>query len=136
MPNFVYNGAAEGAWKGEIDWVSDDMRALLIDTTLYTAAVTDGFLDEIPGGAIIASAVALGGKTISGRTLQTTNPITFPTVAVGNDVTAIVVYLHTGTPSTSRLVLYVDTAFGLPAVRDGLDVRVSWSTGTNKIVRF
>lgn len=135
MANAVYDKAAEGAWKALIDWVSDDIRGLLIDTGAYTFSAAHEFLSDVPSGARLAAAVALSGKTVSGRTLQATSPLTFPTVAAGTDVTALILYKHTGSDATARLILYIDTAYGLPAIRNGLDIRINWNTGANKILK-
>lgn len=104
--NRIYPKAKEA----QIDWVNDDIRALLIDTGDYTANFsTDDNLDDIPSGGRVGTAVALTGKTDTLGVLDA-DDTTFTTVT-GDSIEAIVLYKHTGTESTSKLIAYLDGKF-------------------------
>jgi hypothetical protein len=106
--NTIYPLAKDAAWTGTVDLSSDDVRVqLLDDTAVYDA--TDEFLDDL-GAALVGSGVALPGLSMSAGELSSSAPmVTIPSVASGDDVAAAVLYVHTGTPSTSRLVAWIDT---------------------------
>ena len=53
----------------------------------------------------------------------------------GDPSEALVIYKDTGTESTSPLIMYIDTATGLPVTPNGGDITVTWDNGTNKIFK-
>lgn len=103
----VYPKGKDAAWSGAIDLTSDDVRVqLLDDTATYDPA--DGFLDDL-GSVLVGSGVAVPGLSmVDGELFSSAPTVTIPSVAAGDDVAAAVLYVHTGTPSTSRLVAWVD----------------------------
>ena len=58
------------------------------------------------------------------------------TAVTGATVEALVIYRDTGTPGTSRLIAYIDSATGLPFAPSGADVTVQWDNGINKIFKL
>jgi hypothetical protein len=49
-------------------------------------------------------------------------------VAVAGDVSeALIIYIHTGVESTSRLVAYIDSATGLPITPNGGNINIVWN---------
>jgi hypothetical protein len=48
----------------------------------------------------------------------------------------VVVYQDTGDEGTSRLLLYIDTATGLPQTPNGSTINLSFSDGADKICRI
>jgi hypothetical protein len=108
--NQLYGKGKEALCGGGIDWVNDDIRALLIDTGEYTPNFsTDDNLDDIPAGGRVGTAVALTGKTNTLGVLDADNT-TFSSVT-GDTVEALVLYLHTGVEATSTLLAYIDGKF-------------------------
>lgn len=134
--SFLYDKGREGFLDGSIDWDTDDIRVILIDTGAYTAnQATHDFLDDVAGGARIAVSSALGSKTATGGVADASD-VTFSAVS-GASVEAIVLYKHTGTDSTSRLIAYIDSATsGLPVTPNGGDITVQWDNGANKIFKL
>lgn len=115
----------------QVDFDTDDIRAILVDTGAYTVDLTNhDFLDDVPGGARIAT-VALTGESVSGNVFDA-NDAVFTSVS-GATCEAVILYKHTGTESTSRLICYIDTATGLPVTPNGADITVQWDSGANKI---
>lgn len=135
MANTLYDKGREGFLDGSIDWDTNDIRVILIDAADYTVNLsTHDNLDDIPAGARVATSGALTTKTVTAGVADADN-VTF--VAVTGDVSeAIVIYKHTGTESTSRLVAYIDTATGLPVTPNGGDITVAWDNGANKIFKL
>jgi hypothetical protein len=135
MANVLYDKGRQGFLDGSIDWDTDDIRAILIDTADYTVNLaTHDNLDDIPGAARVAVSGALAGKTVTDGVADA-NDVTFSAVS-GDECEAIVLYKHTGTESTSRLIAYIDTASGLPVTPNGGDIEVQWADGDDKIFRL
>jgi hypothetical protein len=94
-----------------------NVKAVLVDTAAYTYSDAHDFLDDIPGGARIATSANLANKavTIVGDDVNITAdnfdmviPASQPTIE------AIAFYIDTGVASTSRLLRYHDTGAGFP----------------------
>lgn len=135
MANALYDKGRQGFLDGSIDWDTDDIRAILVDTGAYTINLaTHDNLDDIAGGARIAVSSSLTGKTATDGVADA-DDVTFTSVT-GNSVEMIVLYKHTGTESTSRLICAIDTATGLPLTPNGGNVTVAWDNGANKIFKL
>lgn len=109
---------------GRVDILSDTIKLALIDVLTYIVDIdADNSLDDIPGGAVIATATPTG-LTVIDRAF-TFDPVTFVAV-VGADVEAAVLYMDTGIPTTSPLIAYIDSfASGVPFTPDGTNVTVT-----------
>ncbi len=135
MANALYDKGREGFLDGSIDWDSDDIRVILIDTDDYTVNLaTHDNLDDIPAAARVATSGALTGKTVTDGVADV-DDVTFSSVT-GDQSEALVIYKHTGTESTSRLIAYIDSATGLPVTPNGGDITVQWDNGANKIFKL
>jgi hypothetical protein len=134
--SFLYDKGREGFLDGSIDWDTDDIRAILIDTGTYTAdQATDDFLADIAGGARIAVSGALASKTVTSGVADAAD-VTF-TAVTGASIEAVVLYKHTGVDGTSRLIAYIDTATsGLPVTPNGGDIVVQWDSGADRIFKL
>ncbi len=135
MANELYDKGRQGFLDGSIDWDTDDIRAILIDTADYTVdlAAHDN-LDDIPEAARVAVSGALTGKTVVDGVADA-DDVTFSAVT-GDECEAIVLYKHTGVESTSRLIAYVNSATGLPVTPNGGNIEVLWADGDDKIFKL
>ena len=135
MANELYDKARQGFLDGSIDWDTDDIRAILIDTDDYTVDLANhDNLDDIPAAARVAVSGALTGKTVTNGVADAAD-VTFSAVT-GDQSEALVLYKHTGTESTSRLIAYIDSATGLPVTPNGGDTEVKWAAGDDKIFKL
>lgn len=135
MANALYDKGREGFLDGSIDWDTDNIKAVLVDTGTYTVDLANhDNLDDIAGGARIATSANLSSKTVAAGVADAAD-VTFSSVT-GASVEAIVLYKDTGTASTSRLIAYIDTATGLPVTPNGGDITVAWDSGANKIFKL
>lgn len=125
MANAIYpkwkealiGGAANAALSGTV-------KAALVDTGAYTYSAAHDFLDDL-GAARVGTDQTLGSKTFVDGVFDAAD-ISFPSGG-GVSVEAIVIYIDTGTPATSRLVAYLDAGFtGLPVTNTGA-VNVTWN---------
>lgn len=101
------------------------VNAYLVDTGAYTYSAAHQFLTDLPAPARIGSAVTLASKTFVNGVFDAAD-IEFPAVS-GVTVEALILAISTGVESTSRLVLYVDTATGLPFAPSGVAQPVVWN---------
>lgn len=135
MANALYDKGREGFLDGSIDWDTDDIRIILVDAADYTVNLaTDDFLDDVAAGGRVAVSGALGSKTVTAGVADAAD-VTFTSVT-GDVSEAIVIYKHTGTDATSRLIAYIDTATGLPVTPNGGNITVAWDNGANKIFKL
>lgn len=134
MSNAMYGKGREHFALGDIDWVADDIKVMLVDTADYTVSIdTDEFLSDIPAGAREETSANLTGKTATLGVLDADDP-TFATTA-GDPCEAIVIYKDTGNAATSILIAYYDTATGLPTTLGGA-IAIRWDSGANKILKL
>jgi len=136
VANTWYAKGLEAFAKGEIDWVSDDIRVVLVDGDDYTPNFSiDDFLDDIAAGARVATmGASLAGKTATDGYLDA-DDVTFTSVS-GDQFEWVVFYKHTGVESTSTLLFALDTGTGLPFTPDGSNIQAVWDNGVGKIARL
>lgn len=130
MANSLYPKAKEAFLNADIDLAADTIAIALIDTGTYTYSAEHEFRDDVPDGAIIATAT-LANKTTTGGVFDA-DDATFTSVT-GANCEALIIFQNTGTQSTSRLIAYIDSATGLPILPNGGDITVAFSSGSSKI---
>lgn len=134
MANTLYDSARQGFLEAQVNWLTDTMKVLLVDSGAYTPNVsTHQFLADIPISSRIAGPVTLTSKTTTGGAADAAD-VTFTSVS-GASIEMIVIYKDTGTEATSPLLAMIDTATGLPITPNGGDIIVTWDNGVNKIFR-
>ena len=135
MANALYDKARERFLVGQFNWLTDTIKAVLVNTSSYTVNLASHeFLADIGISARISTSGAFTGKTSTGGAADA-DDITFQSVS-GNTVQAIVLYSDTGVDSTSPLICFIDTATGLPITPNGGDIIVTWDNGANKIFKL
>jgi hypothetical protein len=135
MANALYGKGRQKFLEGSIAVLSDTIKCVLVDTTLYTVSINvHEFLSDITSGARVATTSGLSSKD---STLGVFNAgtVTFTAVS-GAQCSAIVIYKDTGSAATSPLIVYIDVATGLPVTPNGGDITVTWDTGSNKIFKL
>lgn len=134
MANTLYDSARQGFLEAQVNWLTDTMKVLLVDSGAYTPNVsTHQFLADIPVSSRIAGPVTLTSKTTTGGAADAAD-VTFTSVS-GASIEMIVIYKDTGTEATSPLIAMIDTATGLPITPNGGDIIVTWDNGVNKIFK-
>ena len=134
MANTLYDKARQRFLEAQINWMTDTIKCILVDTAAYTPNTSvHEYLSDISGSARIAGPVTLTSKATTGGAADAAD-VTFTSVS-GASIEAIVIYADSGTESTSPLIAYIDTATGLPITPNGGDIIVTWDNGTNKIFK-
>lgn len=138
MTNRLYNKAVEAAMTTRpMNLLAGTIKAQLVDLAAYTPNfTTDEFLSAIPSGARIGAPVTLTGKSITSRVFDAAD--TAVTGLVGApSLEAVVIYESTGADATSPLIVYIDTATGLPVSAGATSVDpLAWDDGANKLFRL
>lgn len=134
MTNALYPKGREGFLAGDISWRDDTVKAVLVDTGLYSFNAAHDNLDDIPSGARVATSGALTGKSVTDGVADA-DDLALAAVT-GATVEAVVLYVQGGTEATSRLIAYIDTATGLPVTPNGGTVNVIWDNAGNKIFKL
>lgn len=130
MANAMYLKNKAKAYQGVINLLTSDVRLVLVDLADYTFSQTHEFLSDVPAGARVAVSSSLTGKTFDAATAGFKSDFkTFGTVS-GDISEALIGYIHTGDPTTSRLIWFADTGVtGLPISPDGRDIKVTPASG-------
>ncbi len=135
MANTLYDYARQRFLEAQINWMSDTIKVILVDTGAYTPQTAiHQYLGDISNSARIAGPVTLTAKSTAGGAADGAD-VTFTSVS-GASIEAIVIYVDTGTEATSPLIAIIDTATGLPITPNGGDIIVTWDNGANKIFKL
>jgi len=130
MANKLYPKYKQSVISGgsAVDLTANNVKCLLIITTggtPYTYSDSHQFLTDVPSGAITATSPNLTTKAVTALAAFTSDNVTF-TAVTGSTSQALILYIDTGTGSSSRLVMYQDTGVtGLPITPNGSDIRVT-----------
>lgn len=108
------------------DLNTDDVRIVLYDEGADVLNLADQDLADIVAGARIAVSAAVANPTVGVVAVGVFDhdDVTFNTVT-GASVESLVYYKHTGTDSTSPLIMNLDTWTGLPVTPNGGNITAS-----------
>lgn len=136
MANVLYDSARQLFLQADIDWLVDTIKVVLLKTggSDYVYSSAHDYFNDVPVGARIATAT-LASKTSTSGVADCADP-TFSAVGAGSTVGAIMVYKDTGVESTSPVMLYIDTATGLPLATNGGDITLIVDNGSNKLFKL
>jgi hypothetical protein len=134
MANALFNPGREGFLDGTIDWDTNDIRVMLVLSS-YTFDGTDKFISDL-GAVDNGRSAALASKTVTDGIANAASTSLVATAATASK--ALVIFQHTGSDATARLIAYIDaTTSGLPFTPSaGQTVNITWDTGTNKIFKL
>ena len=105
--------------------ITGTLKAALIDTADYTYSAAHDFWDDAVAG-VVGTPTTLASQTYTAGLLDAAD--TTLTAVTGDVAEAIILFLDTGTPSTSRLVAYLDTGVtGLPVTPNGGNIVIGWN---------
>lgn len=127
MANAIYPKAKKAFQAGLIDLTAVNVRAIMVDGADYTYSATHEFLSDVPAGARVAVSGNLSSKALGDDgSFDSADP---SLVGVSGDPTEILIlYVHTGTDGTSRLLAYYDNA-EVAATPDGGNFNVLVPSG-------
>ena len=136
MANLVYNEGWESILDRNIDWAADTIKAVLVGSG-YTPDKDDQFIDAAGANDVVdhdfGTDQTLGSKAIAKQTstdrvaVDAADP-TWTAVAGGSTIAGVVIYKDTGTPTTSKLIAYLDVT---DTPTNGGDITVQFATPAN-----
>ena len=133
MASALYDSGREGFLDGSIDWDTNDMRAMLVLSS-YTFSAAHKFIADL-GAVDNGRTAALASKTVTAGVADAADTTLTATAATASK--ALVVFQHTGSDATARLIAYIDTATGLPFTPAASQVvPITWDNGANKIFKL
>ena len=131
MANALYAKGKEKILSAAINFTSDTIKAALMSSAYTANLSTDEYWNTISANELNSSQT-LGSKSVTGGVFDAAD-ITFTAVTSGSTAKAIVIRKDTGTPSTSPLLVYIDTITGFPLATNGGDITITWDNGSYKI---
>jgi len=135
MANAFFDKGREKWANGQIAWLADNIKLVLIAASEYTVNLaTHEFLSSVPEVARVATSSNLSGKTCTGGILDADDVI-LPEV-VGASCASYAFIKDTGDPATSPLLIWVESAAGLPVLPNGGDLKIAHDNGSNKIAKL
>lgn len=133
MANALYDLGRNAFLKGQISYLTDTIKAALVDGTYVPDLSTHQYWSSVVGD-VVGTPQALANKTaVAG--VADADPTTFSSV-VGSVVEYVVIYKDTGSNATSPLIALLDTGTGLPVTPNGGDITINWDTGSSKIFKL
>lgn len=136
MANTLYPKGREGFATAQINWLTDDIRLVLLDAT-YVYDDAHDFRSDIAAGAVVEESDLLSGKSATDGICDAADIVV--TTVSGDTITQIAVFKDTGVDATSRLILFYDATASsvlINLIPDGTGVRVRWSNGPLKMFRL
>lgn len=132
MANALYASFKQALLTGDAPLDSTTVNVCLVDTAIVAFSAAHDNYDDISAG-VVGTPQTLANKTYTGGVFDA-DDVTFTAVAGGSTLEAIVIYIDSGVPGTSKLVAWIDTSVtGLPVTTNGGNISITWDTGTNKI---
>jgi len=131
MANAGFTAYRNLVWTAGPDINAGTIKAMFVDHANDIPVVeTDDFINDSATGAArvpaLASCATLGTKTFVGGVFDAADTVF--SALTGNQAESMILFRDTGVESTSNLLLYWDTASGLPITPNGANVTVVWSS--------
>lgn len=126
MANKIYPKYKAAAMSGgaNVNLLSLNVKLIMIDLGTYTYSDAHEFLSDIVSGSQIGFSGNLASKSVSaGGAFQSANG-RFDAIT-GVSVEALIMFVDTGVPATSRLVAFFDTGItGIPVTPAGTSYNI------------
>lgn len=124
MANILYPSYKQLLLGAGLNLSSLTIKAALVDTGVVSFSSAHDNYDDISAG-VVGTPVTLASKTITGGVFDAAD-ISFTGLTSAPTIEALAIYYDSGTPSTSTLIAWIDTATGLPAAAGATQVNVTW----------
>lgn len=107
------------------------VKVVAVDTTggtPYTFSQAHQFLSDIVAGSRRFTSGNMASLAVSGKNFDADNLVpAFASAAAGAAFEAIILYIDSTVEATSDLIIFIDTATGLPMTPDGNNINVNWN---------
>jgi|SRR5689334_14280649 len=123
MSNAIFPKTKEAALQGNLNLSTGTVKAALVSSS-YTYNSAHDFYDDV-SATVLGTPQTISSKTFTNGVFDGTD-VTFTAVTGGSTAKAVILYIDTGTASTSRLITYLDGLTNLPLSTNGGDVVITW----------
>ena len=130
--NALYPSAKQLLLEAKLNWLSDPIYGILLDTNFYTFSPNHASLADIDDQAFVKSSAYLTGRTTTNGVADA-NDLSFDPITGGPIVQAVILVKDGGTAIETKLIAYIDTAANLPYTPDGKNIVVVWDNGPQKL---
>lgn len=134
MANKLYDKGREAFLTGEINWVDDSIKAMLVSGEYAPRVDGDEFLRDIPSSARLAISAELRDKT-AGMGVADAGDAVFAS-PISSPAKYIVLYQDTGNDNKSRLIALLDSGLGLPVPPTGGAITLQWDNSASRIFKL
>ena len=134
MADSLYPSGRDAFLQGNIDWVADTIKVALYDTDVTAYSSAHDNYDDI-SSAVVGTPYEVTSNAAQGDGIADATDAVFTSVT-GAECEAVVIYKDTGTPGTSTLIAYIDSATNLPVTPTGGDITVAWANSSNYIFKL
>lgn len=131
MASAVFPKAKEQFLQAGLNLPTLDVRVMLVLSS-YTYDSTDEFVADL-GAVDNGRSAALASKTVTNGIFDAADSTLNATAGTASN--ALVIFIHTGSDATARLIAYIDNAVGLPFTPEAAQAcPIVWDNGANKIL--
>lgn len=102
------------------------VKVALVDTAVWTPLAANQFLSDVTLGGLIGTAQTLGTKSYTNGVFKAGNA-SWTGLVGAPSIEGLLFYLDTGVAGTSPLILFMDTATGLPTAAGLLQINAAWN---------
>ncbi len=135
MANAHYDNGLRNFLEGNIAWLTDNIKLVLVDGADYSPSLaTHDALDDIPVAARVATSGNFAAKSSTGG-IADAGDVTLTSVT-GDEFEYIAIFKDSGVEATSWLIGLIDTATNMPLIPNGGNVTVAWDNGANRIFKL
>ena len=125
MPNAIYASYKQLALGAGLNLTTLTIKAALVDAGVVAYNAAHANFSDISAG-VIGTPITLAGKTIASGVFDSSTDPVFTGLVAAPTIEAVVGYYDSGTPSTSTLIWWTDTATGLPVAAGATQATVTW----------
>lgn len=128
-----FNKALEQLLSAGINMTTDDIRAMLVLSS-YTFNAAHVFIADI-GAVDNGRSGALAGKSVTDGVFDATDSTLDALASTASN--ALIIFKHTGSDATARLLWYIDSGVGIPFTPEAAQTcPIVWDNGANKIFKL
>ena len=134
MSNFVYSKAKEAILNGQINFSTDNFKLLFANSTYTPNQSLDKFVSDIDSSSIVYRSSNLSNVSNINGVIDASD-ITF-TLEPNTSFNSIILFQDEGSDNQSLLIMYIDTASGLPYSGSTASITstIIWSNLSGKIL--
>lgn len=130
MANILYPKFKEALLQG-FDLAAATLKVMAVNATggaeQYAYNAAHDFLNDVPAGTRVATSGALTGKTYTNGVFDANDLSPAFGSLAGQQFENLIIFDDTGDEATSRVVLILDTATGLPLTPNGNNIDITWN---------